>query len=182
MEKNLLEKERRKAKTERAEVDKKRQLYLKEKAINDRLVIKYQAEKDLWLERKKKKGYRFNKEYLMNKVSGKINEWESKADKAKQEWINIETERAEMKELELNLDRDQEQLKIDRAELKKRKIEFEEKAKDMDKVAEENGEERARLKVLEDPLIEEERKMDRRIKKFESYDSLVISRETAASQ
>merc|ERR1719233_1285915 len=84
MEKNLLEKERRKAKTERAEVDKKRQLYLKEKAINDRLAIKYRAEKELWLERKKKKGYRFNKEYLVGKVSKKIEDWESKTEQAKQ--------------------------------------------------------------------------------------------------
>merc|ERR1719173_20337 len=87
-----------------------------------------------------------------------------------------------MKELELNLDRDQEQLNIDRAELERQKIEFEEKAKDLDKVGEENEVERARLKVLEDPLIEEERKMDKRIQKYNAYDSRVISREAAASQ
>jgi len=181
-EKGLLEKERKKVKADRAEVEKKRQLYLKEKAINDRLAIKYQAEKELWLERKKKKGHKFNKEFLMDKVSGKIKVWESKAEQAKQEWINIETERAEMKELEINIDRDQEQLKNDLATLERRKIEFEEKAKDLDKVGEKNKVERARLKVLEDPLIEEERKMNERIREYESYDSVVQSRETAASQ
>jgi len=182
VEQDLLEKERKKVRADRSEVEKKRQLYLKEKAINDRLAIKYQAEKSLWLERKKKKGHKFNKQFLMDKVSGKIKDWKSKADQAKQEWINIETEQAEMKELEVNVDRDQEQLKIDHVELERRKIEFKEKAKDVDKVSEENEVERARLKGLEDPLIEEERKMNQRIQKYESYDSVVKSRESAASQ
>jgi len=182
IEKDLLEKERKKAKSDRTEVEKKRQLYLKEKAVNDRLAIKYQCEKELWLERKKKKGHNFNKQYLMDKVAGKIKAWERKAEEAKQEWINIEHDKVETKELEVGLGRDQEQLKIDRSDFAKQKIEFEEKSKDMDEVFKENEEEKTRLHVLEDPLIEEEKKLDERIQKYDAYDTLTKGRESAANQ
>jgi len=168
--------------SKRAEVQKKRELYLKEKAINDKLVIKYAAEKELWLDRKKKKGHTFNKQFLVDKVRAKIKQWETKTEEAKQEWMNIETDKAEMKELEISLERDQDQLKIDLEKLARRKTEFEEKSKDLVEVGKENEEEQARLKLLEDPLIEEERKLDERIKKYEAYDSLVKGRETMASR
>lgn len=64
IDKDLLEKERKKVNSKRVEVQKKRELYLKEKAINDKLVIKYAAEKELWLDRKKKKGHTFNKQFF----------------------------------------------------------------------------------------------------------------------
>jgi len=182
IERGLLEKERKKAKSDKAEVEKKLQLYLKEKAINDRLVIKYQCEKELWLERKKKKGHNFNKQFLMDKVAEKIKEWEKKAGDAKQEWINIEAEKVEMKELEVGIGRDQEQLKIDRADLVKQISEFEVKSKDVVEVCKENEEEKVRLLGLEDTLIDEEKKLDERIQKYDAYDLRVQGRENAASQ
>jgi len=180
IEKGLLEKERKKAKSDKAEVEKKRQLYLREKAVNDRLALKYQCEKELWLERKKKKGHNFNKQFLMDKVAGKIKQWEKKAEDAKQEWINIEAEKVEMKDLEVDIGRDQEQLKIDRADLVKQMMEFEVKTNEVDDVCKENEEEKVRLKGLEDPLIAEEKKLDERIQKYNAYDLRVRGREKAA--
>jgi len=181
IEKGLLEKERRKAKSDKAEVEKKRQLYVKEKAENDRLAIKYQCEKELWLERKKKKGHNFNKQFLMEKVAMKIKQWEKKAEDAKQEWINIEAEKVEMKELEVGIGRDQEQLKLDREDLMHQIMEFEQKASDVEQVCKENGEEKVRLQGLEDPLIDEEKKLDERILKYNAYDLRVQGREKVAS-
>jgi len=182
IEKGLLEKERRKAKADKAEVEKKRQLYLKEKAVNDRLAIKYQCEKELWLERKKKKGHNFNQEFLMNKVAEKIKEWEKKAEDAKQEWINIEAEEVEMKDLEVGIGRDTEQLQIGREMFVKLTMEFEVKSKDVVVVGKENAKEKVRLQGLEDPLIVEEKKLDERIQKYNAYDLLVEGRENVASQ
>jgi len=182
IEKELLEKDKKKARSDRAEVEKKRQQYLKEKAVNDRLAMKYQCEKELWLERKKKKGHNFNKQFLINKVASKIKEWEKKTEDAKEEWMNIEEDKVEIKELEVGLGRDQEQLKIDQADLVRQKMEFEVKSKDMEEVSITNVDEKERLKVLEDPLIEEEKKLDERIQKYDAYDSLVTGREEVAGQ
>jgi len=182
IERELLEKEKKKARSDRAEVEKKRQQYLKEKAVNDRLALKYQCEKELWLERKKKKGHNFNKQFLMDKVGSKIKEWEKKSEDAKKEWLKIEEDKVEMKDLEVGLGRDQEQLTIDQADLVRQKMEFEVKSKDMEKVSVTNVDEKERLKVLEDPLIEEEKKLDERIQKYNAYDSLVKGREEVAGQ
>jgi len=182
IEKELLEKEKKKARSDRAEVEKKRQQYLREKAVNDRLALKYQCEKELWLERKKKKGHKFNKWYLMDRVAGKIKEWQKKSEDAKQEWTNIEEDKIEIKELEVGLNRDEEQLKIDREKLVTEKMEFEVKSKDMAEVCIANDEEKARLKGLDDPLKEEEKKLDERIKKYNTYDSQIKGRENFASQ
>lgn len=182
IEKGLLEKERRKARSDRAEVEKKRELYLKEKAVNDRLAIKYQCEKELWLEKKKRKGHNFNQEFLMNKVAEKIKKWEQKAEDAKQEWINLEAEEVEMKGLEVGIGRDTEQLKIDREMFVKLMMEFEVKSKDVVVVGKENEKEKARLQDLEDPLVDEEKKLDERIQKYNAYDLRVEGRENVASQ
>jgi len=182
IEKELLEKEKKKAKADRAEVEKKRHQYLREKAANDRLALKHQCEKELWLDRKKKKGHKFNKWYLMDRVAGKIKGWEKKSEDAKQEWTNIEEDKVELKELEVGLGRDQEQLTIDREKLVNDKKEFEVKSKDMEVVCRANDEEKARLKGLEDPLKEEEKKLEKRIQKYDTYDSQIKGREDFASQ
>jgi len=87
-----------------------------------------------------------------------------------------------MKELEVDLGRDQEQFKIDRAKLVTDKTEFEVKSKDMVVVSSANDEWKARLKGLEDPLQEEEKKLDERIHKYNTFDSQVKGRENVARQ
>jgi len=129
---------------------------------------------------RKKKGHNFNKQFLMDKVAMKIKEWEKKAEDAKQEWINIEAEKVEMKELEVGIGRDQEQLKWDREDLMNQIMEFEAKSKEVEEVCKENEEEKVRLQGLEDPLKDEEKKLDERILKYNSYDLRVQGREKVA--
>jgi len=174
-----LEKERKKIDGERKLVEKKRQRFLKEKYDNDQLKILLNAEKEIWLNRKRKNN---DGNALLAQVSAKTKEWEAKHEEAKQEWEIIEKKRAEMKEQHDNIASQRETLKADWQQLEEDKKDFEAKSQTLVEITNGNEASKARLQELEDQLAESEKKLEERRTQYEAKDTLMKKREAIVQE
>jgi len=174
-----VEKERKKIETERKAAEKKHNKFLKEKKDIERIKIQLTAEKEIWLNRKRKPN---DAETLLGVISEKTKEWEGRREEAKVELEGIQKKRAEMKEQRSGITAEYEKLKADRLKLEEDQKEYKARSKKLVNLNEANEANKARLGDMEDILIQGEKGVESRQKEYEAKDAAMTKREVTANE
>merc|ERR1712060_702953 len=174
-----IEKERKKIETERKAAEKKHHKFLKEKKDNERIKIQLNAEKEIWVNRKRKPN---DAETLLGVIREKTKEWEGRKEEAKVELEGIQKKRAEMKEQRSGITAEYEKLKADRLKLEKDQKEYKARSQKLVNLNEANEANKARLGDMEDILIQGEKGVESRQKEYEAKDAAMTKRELTANE